>query len=256
MIATNTRNEMRSIAEKNYRHWLDFIERTDELLPAPRGIRPPDGKCAVIVETRSHPHLSYVLRNLMHFLDESWGLCIVHGTANRGFVEETIQGWGEVLLVDSGVAEMTTDRYSALKCTPAFWEQIPSEHVLLFQTDSLLRRRGIDEFLEYDYVGAPWMHVLVDQGSAEGPVGNGGLSLRRKSAMLQILSDHQRDAQTPEDQFFSTFLYRDGYRVPSLEKASHFSTETIFQPASIGLHKAWLYHFEGPFLQLLNGIHY
>jgi hypothetical protein len=256
MTATSTRSEMRSIGERNYRHWLDFIERTDANLPAPRDLRAPREKCAVIVETREHPHLSYVVRNLLHFLDASWGLCIVHGSGNRGFVEEMTAPWGEVLLIDSGVAEMTTEDYSALKCTPSFWEQLPSEHVLLFQTDSLLRRAGVEEFLEYDYVGAPWMHVLVDQGSAEGPVGNGGLSLRRRSAMLQILRDHQRGADTPEDQFFSTFLYRDGYRLPSLEKASHFSTETIFQPASIGLHKAWLYHFEGPFLQLLNGIQY
>ena len=54
--------------------------------------------------------------------------------------------------------------------------------------------------------------------------------------------DHQRDAQTPEDQFFSTFLYRDGYRVPSLEKASHFSTETIFSAREHRTAKAWLYH--------------
>jgi hypothetical protein len=256
MGSTDTRSEMRSIAEKNFRHWLDFIERTDASLPAPHDIPRPGDKCAVIVETRSHPHLSYVLRNLMHFLDGSWGLCIVHGPANRVFVEQTVRGWGEVQLVDCGAQEMTADRYSALKCSASFWEQIPSEHILLFQTDSLLRRSGVEEFLEYDYVGAPWMHVLVDQKSAEGPVGNGGLSLRRRSAMLKILQDHSRDAQTPEDQFFSTHLYRDGYRLPSLEKASHFSTETIFQPESLGLHKAWLYHFEGPFLQLLNGIHY
>ncbi len=256
MVATRTRTEMRSIAERNYRHWLDFIERTDALLPEPRGIRAPAEKCAVIVETRNHPHLSHVLRNVMHFLDESWGLCIVHGTANRELVERTIRGWGDVLLIDGGMAEMSTDEYSALKCTAGFWQGLPSEHVLLFQTDSLLRRRGVDEYLEYDYVGAPWMHALVDTGHPGGAVGNGGLSLRRKSAMLRILGDHQHDGRTPEDQFFSRSLYQDGYHLPSLERAGHFSTETIFQPASIGLHKAWLYHFEGPFLQLLNGVHY
>jgi hypothetical protein len=253
---TNTRSEIRSIAEKNYRHWLEFIERSDGTLPAPRGLRYPREKCAVIVETRNHPHLSYVVRNVMHFLDDSWGLCIFHGTDNRSAVEEMVGPWGDVVLVDCGVAEMTPGSYSALKCSRSFWEQIPSEYVLLFQTDSLLRRGGIEEFLEYDYVGAPWIHALVNQRSAPGPVGNGGLSLRRKSAMMRILRDHRRDSQIPEDQFFSTFLYRDGYRLPSLEQASRFSTETIFQPASIGLHKAWLYHFEGPFLQLLREVRY
>ena len=252
---TDTRSEMRSIAERNYRHWLDFIEHTDGLLRAPAGLRFPREKCAVIVETRVHPHLNYVLRNVMHFLGDSWGLCVVHGVDNRAAVEEMVGPWGDVLLIECGQAE-TAGGYSALMCTTAFWEQIPSEHVLVFQTDSLLRRHGIDAFLKYDYVGAPWMHALVDPRGTEGPVGNGGLSLRRKSAMLQILRDHPRDPQLPEDEFFSTFLYRDGYRMPSLETASHFCTETIFQPVSIGLHQAWRYHFEPPFLQLLNGIVY
>jgi hypothetical protein len=247
---------MRAIAERNYRHWLDFIERSDRTLPEPRGLRYPREKCAVIVETRDHPHLSYVVRNVLHFLDDSWGLCIVHGPDNRSTVAEMVGRWGEVLLVDCAIAEMGPAIYSGLKCSPSFWERIPSEHVLLFQVDSLLRRGGIEEFLEYDYVGAPWIHALVNPDSAAGPVGNGGLSLRRRSAMLRILRDHRPDSDVPEDQFFSTFLYRDGYRLPSLEKASYFSTETIFQPASIGLHKAWLYHFEGPFLQLLNEVVY
>jgi hypothetical protein len=127
----------------------------------------------------------------------------------------------------------------------------------MFQTDSILRRRGIDDFLEFDYVGAPWMQALIsgdDRDEETGPVGNGGLSLRKKSAMLEILAHHEREPDLQEDQFFSRWLYRDGHRMPSLTTASLFSTETIFQPESLGLHKAWLYHFERPFLDLLNGV--
>jgi hypothetical protein len=248
----NTREEMRAIAARNYRHWTDHIARTDGDFSAPRGLRHPRDKCAVIVEARPHPHLGYVMRNVMHFLDDSWGLCVVHGGENRTFVEELVRGWGDVMLIDAGVASIDTEGFNELLTRPSFWEQLPSETILMFQTDSILRRRGIDAFLEFDYVGAPWMHALLSRDDT-GPVGNGGLSLRKKRAMLEILARHEREPDLQEDQYFSRWLYRDGYRMPSLTTASLFSTETIFQPESLGLHKAWLYHFERPFLDLLNG---
>lgn len=251
----NVREEMRSIGARNYRRWTEHIERTDRDLPAPRDLKRPRDKCAVIVEARRHPHLGYVMRNVMHFLDESWGLCVVHGSENREFIEDLVGGWGDVMLIDAGVGEISADEFNDLACTESFWRQLPSETILMFQSDSILRRRGIDEFLEFDYVGAPWMHALIGRDGV-GPVGNGGLSLRKKSAMLEILANHERDAELQEDQYFSRWLYHDGYRVPSLETASRFSTETIFQPESLGLHKAWLYHFERPFLELLDGIRY
>jgi len=250
------RAEMQSIASRNYRLWLDFIERTDASLPAPRNLAPPRGKCAVIVEPREHPHLSYVTRNVMHFLDESWGLCVVHGTENREFVERMVESWGDVLLIDCGMADLPGHAYADYRCTTDFWEQIPAEIILTFETDSILRRPGIDDFLEYDYVGAPWLWALLDYRNAPGPVGNGGLALRSRSAMLRILSEHEHEPGTSEDQFFSRWLYRDSYHLPSLENASHFSTETILQPDCLGIHKPWLYHFEKPFQQLLDGIRY
>jgi len=249
----NTRDEMRAIAARNYRHWTDYVARTDRDFEAPRGLASPREKCAVIVEARPHPHLGYVMRNVMHFLDDSWGLCVVHGSENRSFVEELVRGWGDVALIDAGVDAIDMERFNDLLTHPSFWEQLPSETLLMFQTDSILRRRGIDDFLEFDYVGAPWMHALIS-GEETGPVGNGGLSLRKKSAMLEILAHHEREPDLQEDQFFSRWLYRDGHRMPSLTTASLFSTETIFQPESLGLHKAWLYHFERPFLDLLNGV--
>lgn len=249
------REKVQSIVSRNYRHWLDFIEATDARLPAPSGLVLSQTKCAVIIEPRPHSHLSYVIRNVMHFLDESWGLCIVHGTENRKFVERLADGWGEVLLIDCGMADLPGHAYSDYRCTSAFWEQIPAEILLTFETDSILRRPGIDAFLEYDYVGAPWLWALADC-TAPGPVGNGGLSLRRKTAMLRILSEHEHEAGTAEDVFFSRWLYRDNYHLPSMERASHFSTEGILQPDCLGFHKAWLYHSEKEFKQLLDGIRY
>ena len=253
-----TRNQdlIRRVIARNLQRWHQFIERTTDAVPEPRNLCLAHEKCAVIIEPRQHPHLSYVIRNVMHFLDDSWGLCIVHGTKNQQFVEEMITDWGDILLLNCGVPDLPGDAYAAFKCQVSLWQQLPSEIILTFETDSILRRSGIEEFLEYDYVGAPWRWSWPAIKKTEGIVGNGGLSLRRKSVMLQILASHRYKPGIPEDVFFSRWLYRDGYHLPPVEKAARFSTETIFEPHSLGLHKAWRYHTEGPFLQLLESIRY
>ena len=40
--------------------------------------------------------------------------------------------------------------------SPEFWSELDAQHVLFFQTDSLLVHGNIEPFLKYDYVGAPW----------------------------------------------------------------------------------------------------
>ena len=67
-------------------------------------------------------------------------------------------------------------------------------------SDALLLRRGIDAFLGYDYVGAPWEFCRDRvQGDARfyfdgrGPDswcwlgGNGGLSFRKRRSMQRVL---------------------------------------------------------------------
>lgn len=72
----------------------------------------------------------------------------------------------------------------------------PAEWLLVFQTDSILcanARQSINNWLEYDWVGAPW-----NPGGTWG--GNGGLSLRRVSSIIDILHHATREeGGAPED---------------------------------------------------------
>jgi hypothetical protein len=45
-----------------------------------------------------------------------------------------------------------------------------------------------------------------------------------------------------EDVFFSIGCLRLGARVPSVEIAKEFSIETMYNPYSFGIHRAWEYH--------------
>ncbi|PIR45246.1 MAG: hypothetical protein COV10_00410 [Candidatus Vogelbacteria bacterium CG10_big_fil_rev_8_21_14_0_10_51_16] len=66
-------------------------------------------------------------------------------------------------------------------------EHVETEFVLIFQYDGfvLSAANWRDEFLSYDYIGAPWIGYYKE--NAEQNIGNGGFSLRSKK-LLEILA--------------------------------------------------------------------
>jgi hypothetical protein len=117
----------------------------------------------------------------------------------------------------------------------------------------------INNYLKYDYVGAPWESRLLpgwlspypslldkfNQTSKlkheDGFSGNGGLSLRRKSKMLEILNNCPYIPGLAEDIYFSIGCKNISINKPSFELAKLFSIETIYSPNSFGIHKSWNY---------------
>ena len=75
---------------------------------------------------------------------------------------------------------------------PWFWESLmPAEHVLLFSADSMICSKSelsIDDFLKYDFIGAPITGYNIDPDSdIDGIMGVGGtLSLRNRNAMVNV----------------------------------------------------------------------
>ena len=111
---------------------------------------------------------------------------------------------------------------------------------LLFQTDSMIckpYRERIYDFMEYDYVGAPWHEVVRYPWKTQ--VGNGGLSLRRRSAMVRIAVNIPYIPGYPEDMYFSEGCDRLGLKKPTWAKAKEFAIETQASPSSFGIHRAW-----------------
>lgn len=190
---------------------------------------------AVIVEPRNHADLEVVIQNVMYFLNESdsnikWGLTIFHGTDNQTFVEDITQKWDNVNLINLNVSNLGDNSYNDLLKTPTFWKKISTENLLIFQTDSLLLRFGIDEFLKWDYVGAPW--IRYREGSI---VGNGGLSFRKKSKMVEISSHYYDNSIEMEDIFFCKYLNRED--VADYDSAKIFSVEDVYYKNPIGVHQ-------------------
>jgi len=194
---------------------------------------------AVIIEPRLHPALSYVLRNILTSLPEEWNVLVFHGTANKEFVENIITTElsdvrHRILpLLSLHTDNLTIAQYNKILMSTAFYQCIPTEVFLIFQTDTIIlhqNRHLLYEFLMYDYVGAPWKN---------GAVGNGGFSLRRKSKMMEICE------KVPTfDYFFNEDVYFSSQKVirlykPQWKKAMQFSVETLFHERSFAIHAPW-----------------
>lgn len=219
--------------QRNTQLWNTFIENTDSLLDPPDfSLKSSTEKCAVLVEPRKHPHLSFVLRMLFAHLDDTWALKIFHSAANKSYVEARVSGWGDVQMQEVCVEGLGHDEYQRLLLNPWFWEQVPCEHVLLFQCDSLLCRTGVDAYLGYDFVGAPYRE------KARGPwkVGRGSFSLRRRSVMRELTERWPSYRDTREDEHFSRVLIEHGYRLPSVETCKAFCVESNYTKQPLALH--------------------
>lgn len=190
---------------------------------------------AVIVEPRKHPHLEVVLKNVMYFLNESnsdikWGLKIYHGTENGNYVKKIVDSWDNVELESLGVSDLSGILYNDLLKTTDFWKSIESNNILIFQTDSLLLKFGIDEFISYIYIGAPW--IRFREGEI---VGNGGLSFRKRDKMIEISETYNDDSITMEDIYFCKYL--DHFDIAPYGVAKQFSVEDVQYDDPLGLHQ-------------------
>jgi hypothetical protein len=107
---------------------------------------------------------------------------------------------------------------------------IDEENVLIFQTDSGIIGKNIEDFYEYDYIGSPL------KAEAEY-VYNGGLSFRHKSVMLDILTKwkYNRVDHENEDGYFSRKV-QEHYKKTPREIAERFSVDNIFKLGTFGYH--------------------
>jgi hypothetical protein len=252
------RNVSKSTSDANFKLHREFLNDTWSKLKDfdPSGIPLITENYAVIIEPRPHSDLAYVIRNMLYFLGGDWGLCIVTSKSNIDFVKQILPGWKNYHLRELPGANLTREEFRSLRKDQRFWKQLPGKKLLCFETDTLMCRSGIEAFLQYDYVGAPWS---VKQSPSEVVrVGNGGFSLRSKQTMIELIKRGKPHVIPSEDTYFSIQLqlYKDFYKVPSVELAKAFAVETLFHPNPLGLHKPWFYQSTDEMCTLYNNIRY
>lgn len=147
-------------------------------------------------------------------------------------------------------------------------DHINTEYVLIVQNDGYIANHNAwsDEFLKYDYIGAPWFigACHVDGFPAvtiENRVGNGGFSLRSKKLLTYIQELTTINANVhPEDVYICrqmrNILCNLGIKFAPFEIASKFSLEVNHVDSKyngqFGWH-GWRTKRENPFLDHING---
>lgn len=189
-------------------------------MQVPRSVSPEKVKYSmVIVEPRKHGNFEFVCKTMLRFTSNAWGLYVFHGTDNEVFVKDALKQVQNVNYINIQRPNLTIFDYNKLLTSQWFYEQIKTEVFIIFQTDSCLLQEGVDRFIGYDYIGAPWPH----RGNQ---VGNGGFSLRTKSFCLNVCK-HFPWKNVNEDVYFSTYAKHLNAKLADYETARAFSCENI-----------------------------
>jgi hypothetical protein len=212
------------------------------------------------IEFRKFRHCEFIIRNVIIKLPD-WSHTIICGNLNYEFMKKMANLISpNIKIVKLDINNLNTAEYSRLLMSKEFWNNFNGEKLLLYQEDSYMFHNRIDEFLEYDYIGAPWP---IDQdehiNQKEYGVGNGGFSLRSKSKMIEViekinwkkdltlgskLKEYMKNTNNyiiPEDVYFSkSLLEKNIGKVAPRNIALNFSQETQKSPNPLGGHNFYL----------------
>jgi uncharacterized protein DUF5672 len=192
---------------------------------------PENTRAAVLVETRPHFLTPKVIKNVMYFLGPRWNLHVICSNHSADYLRGALPGWDVRFIKMPGLGvRLSWDDYAAMKMSPGFWGLFREDKVLVFETDSLLSGPNVDDFIDYDFVGAPCGRF------DEGYIANGGLSIRTRQVMLDCLSHFTPEPGIAEDVFFTNAVRALGAAMPDYETATRFSVESIYTAHPVGVH--------------------
>ena len=196
---------------------------------------------ALIIDDRIDGDVIRVIQNVLQHIPSDWKVQMVMPVEHWGFYNVSILN---PLIANHRIImtplefprlDFTGSEYINLLLTSAeFWRQVQGEKILYFQTDSVLCSNSsynLFQFLEYDFIGAPWPN---------GKCCNGGLSLRSRKKMLEIYESGQARYQlhsTNEDVWLMRHLPRFNGRVAPAYIAKQFSVESVYHPRPFAVHK-------------------
>jgi Protein of unknown function (DUF5672) len=239
-------------------------------------------KVAVILEDRNLTHLMPLMMHFSSVLGPSWPIVLFTSSTatlstSAPFQRAVSESRILIKRFPPDIKLKTSHSVSSFLTKPYFWEQLaPAKHVLLFQADSIICANSpvkVDDFLEYDFVGAP-IGVFWGEGF------NGGLSLRNRNMIMDILktgnwTKEKEDyavrvaawkaelkangSEVPgtdaipgtvavdmEDQWYYQKMKAMGGKFPVQEVASTFAVETIDYDYPLGYHQVQRYYGPKP----------
>ena len=218
---------------------------------------------AIMVEPRKHKAIEFVLKNICHCLSDEWNVILFHGNDNEEYVKNIINNnhvlKSRINAININIGNLDLIEYSKLFATKSIiYDYIMTEIFLVFQTDSMIFEKNknlIYNFLEYDYVGSPWLITNYLPTKNASYIGNGGFSLRKKSKMFEIIDNVEWNKNNTfseiyynnvfEDLYFSTNYDSIKVNKPEYTKAIMFCVDEVFNSITLACHKPWNHsHYE------------
>jgi hypothetical protein len=223
----------------------------------------------VFIEFRELESILFNIKNCIYKFSNNVSYTIVCGNKNYNYIKYINNQLNNLLIIIKlDYDNVDRNTYNNLLLTTNFWNNLIGEKVLIYQDDSIIYKSNINDFIEYDYIGAPWPHSYNEN---RNNVGNGGFSLRTRKACIDVLNRHPNNNllldkvkfskntlefiknggldHIPEDVYYSTLMIELGYKVATYDVAEQFSTELTYNLNSLGGHCPWLYY-------LRNGMPY
>jgi hypothetical protein len=210
---------------------------------------------SVMIEFRCLPHTEFIIRNNILKLGEKWCHTIICGQLNYNYMVQLCTSISpNIKIIKTDYDNLMPSEYSQFLTTLSFWNLLKGKKILIYQEDSIIFKNNIEDFLYFDYIGAPWFDNKNDNKSC---VGNGGLSLRTKDIMIKIINtisventtfntntlEYMKNTNSffpPEDVYFTKNM--EDLNIGILADRQHamkFSIESINHADSLGGHCFW-----------------
>ncbi|KAI3396785.1 hypothetical protein diail_11685 [Diaporthe ilicicola] len=165
----------------------------------------------------------------------------------------------KVRFLPDGVSFPSHPSVSLFLTDPWLWETFEKvNRILIFQTDSILcsnSKASVDDFLEWDFIGAPVVARELNPAIPNARSFNGGLSIRNPRVFAEIARDPSlnftRDLYSgPYHQLKNNMRFEDHWflwridgrpdlkaRIPAPEIAGQFAVETWYFDRPLGYHQ-------------------
>jgi hypothetical protein len=224
-------------------------------------------KVAVIIETRPLDSLVPLILHFSAVLGPEWPIVFFTEPSlppafkSAPFVRLINAGLIHIVPLPDHIKFVNSVAVSSFLTNSWIWEQLaPADHVLLFQSDSIIcgnSEHRVDDFIKYDFIGAP---IVMAWGEGF----NGGLSLRNRNMMLSIIAQSNFTAELEynlkqqsldenasadlvvvEDQWYYKKMIKlptrgdggPGARLPSAEIAATFVVQSMWTEHPLGYHQ-------------------
>ena len=209
-------------------------------------------KIVVLVETRKHKALEFILTNITTVLSNEWKIQIFHGLDNLLYIQNIIEKnpsfKNRITFTNLNIKSVSQEDSSQIMLSKDFWEKVKGETVLYLECDSMLclnSKHSVDDFIHFDYIGGYWGNELYSLDHPYPKVMNGGVSIRKKQFMLDIIENKwesyiKQGGNPCEDYFVSNCVKN----LPTTRQVISFSIDCGYiaplnMEPPFALHKPW-----------------